>query len=32
MTAELEACLLRDDEQYLFDKKLRMEDPFPEQL
>lgn len=29
MVADLEACLLRDDEQYLFDSKIKFEDPFP---
>lgn len=32
MTADLEKCLLQDDEQYLFDKNIRFEDPFPENI
>ncbi|MFT4095094.1 MAG: GTP-binding protein [Niabella sp.] len=32
MIADLERCLLQDDEQYLFDKKIRFIDPFPRNL
>jgi G3E family GTPase len=27
--ADLEKCLLQENEQYLFDQKVKMEDPFP---
>ncbi|MCC5938272.1 MAG: GTP-binding protein [Lunatimonas sp.] len=29
---ELEACLLRDEEQLFFDKKIRFKDPFPREI
>ncbi|WP_293788556.1 GTP-binding protein [uncultured Pedobacter sp.] len=32
MIADLEKCLLQDDEQYLFDKMIRFKDPFPENI
>ena len=32
MIFELEKCLLQDDENYLFDKKIRFEDPFPKYI
>ncbi|MGO3109534.1 MAG: GTP-binding protein [Sphingobacterium sp.] len=30
--ADLEKCLLQDEEQYLFDKKIRFNDPFPRDI
>ena len=27
--ADLEKCQLQENEQYLFDQKVKMEDPFP---
>lgn len=30
--ADLEKCLLRDDEQYLFDEEIPFNDPFPQNL
>ena len=32
MIAGLEQCLLQDNEQYLFDKKIRFNDPFPKDI
>lgn len=32
MVSELEKCLLQDSEQYLFDKNIRFEDPFPKNI
>ena len=32
MIAELEKCLLQDNEQHLFDKKIRFNDPFPKDI
>lgn len=32
ISTDLERCLLRDDEQYLFDKKIRFNDPFPKDI
>lgn len=32
MIADLENCLLQDDEQYLFDKKIQFKDPFPKDI
>ena len=32
ITAELEQCLLQDNEQHLFDKQIRFNDPFPEDI
>jgi len=29
MIANLEKCLLQDNEQYLFDKNIKFNDPFP---
>ncbi|MEY3401580.1 MAG: hypothetical protein RIR48_3235 [Bacteroidota bacterium] len=29
MIADLESCLLQDNEQYLFDSKIQLDDPFP---
>ncbi|MBX3253879.1 MAG: GTP-binding protein [Chitinophagaceae bacterium] len=30
--ADLEQCLLQDNEQYLFDKKIKLADPFPQDI
>lgn len=32
MIADLEKCLLQHDEQYLFDKNIRFNDPFPKDI
>lgn len=32
MIADLEQCLLKDDEKYLFDKRIIIEDPFPQNI
>ena len=32
MTAELESCLLQDDEYHLFEKQISFADPFPAQI
>lgn len=32
MITELEQCLLQDEEQYLFDKGIRFNDPFPQHI
>ncbi|MBN8857720.1 MAG: GTP-binding protein [Sphingobacteriales bacterium] len=32
IVTDLEQCLLQDSEQYLFDKKIRFNDPFPEDI
>lgn len=32
MTYDLETCLLREEERYLFDMKLKFEDPFPKNI
>lgn len=32
ITADLEECLLYDNERYLFDKKIRFNDPFPKDI
>lgn len=32
MIADLEKCLLQDNEQYLFDQKVRLADPFPKDI
>ncbi len=32
MIADLEQCLLKDDEKYLFDKRVIIEDPFPQNI
>jgi len=32
MTFDLRKCLLQDSEQYLFDKKIRFRDPFPQDI
>lgn len=32
MIADLEKCLLQNNEQYLFDKKIKFEDPFPQNI
>lgn len=32
MIADLEQCLLQDNEQYLFDKRIRFDDPFPRDI
>lgn len=32
MIADLEKCLLQDNEQYLFDKKIKFNDPFPKDI
>jgi len=32
MIANLEKCLLQDSEQYLFDKKVEFNDPFPKEI
>jgi len=32
MTAELESCLLQDDEYHLFEKQITFADPFPAQI
>lgn len=32
MIAELEKCLLQDNEQHLFDNKIRFNDPFPKDI
>ncbi len=32
MLEDLEACLLQEHEQYLFDKKMRFSDPFPKNI
>lgn len=30
--AELEQCLLQEDEQYLFHQKVKLADPFPKDI
>jgi len=32
MVADLEKCLLQDNEQYLFDKRIGFNDPFPKDI
>ncbi len=32
MTDDLQNCLLNDEEQYMFDKKMKFEDPFPKNI
>ncbi|MEC3877380.1 GTP-binding protein [Chryseobacterium salviniae] len=32
MIAELEKCLLKDNEKYMFDRKISFEDPFPKNI
>ena len=32
MISDLESCLLQENEQYLFDTKVRLADPFPKDI
>ncbi|ANI90296.1 hypothetical protein A9P82_13940 [Arachidicoccus ginsenosidimutans] len=32
ITRDLEKCLLQEDEEYLFEKKVKLNDPFPENI